>query len=135
MNRHQGLLSFRVFGTESSGCTYIGDDAQLLDVGGLRVQQLPDRLLLVELPPRQRLRGQRPCRYHYVLTRNVPFKIAKVYNCPSNTVPQKRIITRVDQSAVYFTTLAISKLNSVTPATVNATRRRVIYNSTREKFI
>lgn len=37
----------------SSLCTYISDDSQFLYVGGLCVQQLPYRLLLVELSPCQ----------------------------------------------------------------------------------
>lgn len=36
-------------------CAYISDDSEFLYVGGLRVQQLPYRLLLVELSPCQRL--------------------------------------------------------------------------------
>lgn len=37
----------------SSLCTYMSDDSQFLYVGGLCVQQLPYRLLLVELSPCQ----------------------------------------------------------------------------------
>lgn len=37
--------------------THIGDDFELADVGGLRVQQLPDGFLLVALPARQGLWG------------------------------------------------------------------------------
>lgn len=40
---------------DSAEYTYICDDSKFLDVGGLRVQQLPNGLLLVELPPCQSL--------------------------------------------------------------------------------
>ena len=38
--------------------THISDDPQFLDVRALCLQKLPDRLLLVELLPAQRLQAQ-----------------------------------------------------------------------------
>lgn len=46
------LYQFVIF-TVLPLCTYISDDSEFLYVGGLRVQQLPYRLLLVELSPCQ----------------------------------------------------------------------------------
>lgn len=58
----------------SSLCTYISDDSQFLYVGGLCVQQLPYRLLLVELSPCQCLQTKKKYIPRFLLSQLMEIK-------------------------------------------------------------